>query len=234
MMKRNRFQLTWFGLLGLAFISLTDSRSSAQDNDAGGLEIVNLTGQLEAIVGNQLKIVGEDKTANVVLIGDDSTFSYSGTADPTVLSPGLMVRFTADFDLAGNPQAPLATLEIFRPLLGRRLSLEVRQSQTPGIYPVDQQAPAEAASKNALAKEPPANKAPQDSKAKPPANAAGDPAANNVAPAAVQTFQVVGMLRHPRRSLASRGRQPTADPPSFPGNENHGIGGRPNLLPTGR
>lgn len=195
MMKRNGFKLTLIGLLSLAFTSLTDSRSSAQDNGAAGLEIVNLTGQLEAIVGNQLKIVGEDKTANLVLIGVDSTFTYSGTAEPAVLTPGLMVRFTADFDLAGNPQAPLATLEIFRPLHGRRLPLEVQQSQTPGIYPVDKQGPASAAPKRSTAKEPPANKAPLGNKAKPAAGAADKQAANNVAPAAGQTFQVVGMLR---------------------------------------
>ncbi len=194
-MKRNWFKLTCMGLLSLACTSLTDSRSVAQEDNAAGLEIVNLTGQLEAIVGNQLKITGKDKTSSLVLIGDESTFSYSGTASPAVLTPGLMVRFTADFDLAGNPQAPLADLEIFRPLQGRRLSLEVRQSQTPGIYPVDQQQPTGAASKKTTTKAPPANKAPQGSKAKQPANAAGNPAANNIAPAAVQTFQVVGVLR---------------------------------------
>src|SRR5690606_14308790 len=141
-------------------------------------------GQLEAIVGNQLKMVGEDKTASLVLIGDDSTFSYSGTADPAVLAPGLMVRFTADFDLTGKPQAPLAELEIFRPLHGRRLPLEVQQSQTPGIYPVDPQGPASAAPKRSTAKVPlakkaqPANKAQPDSKAKPPASVADKQADN--------------------------------------------------------
>ena len=201
MMKRNWFKLTLIGLLGFAFTSLTDSRSSAQDKDAAGLEIVNLTGQLEAIVGNQLKMVGEDKAANLVLIGGDSTFSYSGTADPVVLTPGLMVRFTADFDLSGTPQAPLAELEIFRPMHGRRLPLEVQQSQTPGIYPVDPQGAASAAPKRSTAKEPPANKAlqgnqpPPDIKAKPPASAVDKQAANNSSPAAVQTFHVVGMLR---------------------------------------
>lgn len=201
MMKRNWFKLTLIGILSLAFTSLTAPRSSAQDNDAAGLEIVNLAGQLEAIVGNQLKMVGEDKTASLVLIGDDSTFSYSGTADPAVLAPGLMVRFTADFDLTGKPQAPLAELEIFRPLHGRRLPLEVQQSQTPGIYPVDPQGPASAAPKRSTAKVPLAkkaqsgNKAQPDSKAKPPASVADKQADNNVAPAAVQTFQVVGMVR---------------------------------------
>ncbi len=206
-MKRNGFKLTVIGLLSLAFTSLTDSRSSAQDNDAAGLEIVNLTGQLEAIVGNQLKIVGEDKTANLVLIGVDSTFTYSGTAEPAVLTPGLMVRFTADFDLAGNPQAPLATLEIFRPLHGRRLPLEVQQSQTFGIYPVDKQGPAGAAPKNSAApkrskaevppanKAPPGNKAPPSNTAKPLAGAADKQAASHAAPTAGQTFQIVGMLR---------------------------------------
>jgi hypothetical protein len=190
MMKRHWQRLALIGLIGWAFTSLTDSRSAAQDNDVGGLEIVNLSGQLEAIVGNQLKMVGKDKTANLVLIGDDTTFIYTGTADPSVLAPGLMVRFTADFDQAGTPQAPLAELEIFRPLQGRRLSLEVRQSQTPGVYPVDVQAQAGAAPKNAKAKVAPGDKPAQRNKAQ-----AADPTANNAATAAIQTFQVVGMLR---------------------------------------
>ncbi|MEO8271251.1 MAG: hypothetical protein ABI557_16130 [Aureliella sp.] len=193
-MKRNWLEMTCIGLLSLILNSLTDSRSTAQDSDAGGLEIVNLTGQLEAIVGNQLKIVGDDKSANLILIGDESTFSYSGTADPSVLSPGLLVRFTADFDLAGSPQAPLAELEIFRPVQGRRLPLEVRQSQTPGVYPVDPPGPADAAPKNGVVKAPPANKSQQGNKAKPPV-AADNQTANNAAPAAVQTFRVVGILR---------------------------------------
>lgn len=200
-MKRKWFELTLIGLLGLVFNSLADSRSSAQDNDAAGLEIVNLTGQLEAIVGNQLKIVGEDKTSHLVLIGSESTFSYSGTADPAVLTPGLMVRFTADFDLAGKPQGPLAVLEIFRPLHGRRLPLEVQQSQNLGIYPVEQQGKTGPPLKRSAAKVPssnkaqPGNKAQPDSKAKPPASAVDKQAANNSAPATVQAFQVVGILR---------------------------------------
>ncbi|MEZ6074227.1 MAG: hypothetical protein R3C56_00720 [Pirellulaceae bacterium] len=222
--------MTLVGLLSLAFNSLTDSRSSAQDNNAAGLEIVNLTGQLEAIVGNQLKIVGEDKTANFVLIGNDSTFTYNGTADPAVLTPGLMVRFTADFDLAGKPQAPLAELEIFRPMRGRRLPLEVQQSQTPGVYPVDPQGPASAAAKRSTAKEPPANKAAPENKAA--AGQQGKTTNERCRKTSRQQRSVccradVPSCRHvrchPRRPLADSGRQPTADPSSFPRFENYSV-----------
>ncbi len=204
-MKGYGFQLTLGYLLISILFSLTDSRASAQDNGAAGLEIVNLTGRLEAIVGNQLKLVGDDKTASVVLIGDDSTFNYSGTADPAVLAPGLLVRFVADFDYAGKPQAPLTELEIFRPMHGRRLPLEVQQRQTPGIYPIDPQGPASEAPKRNAKKTSPANnvrpedKARSGSEEKKSADLADKPAANQAtqptSPDAVQAFQVVGMVR---------------------------------------
>ncbi len=103
-----------------------------------GLEIVELAGKLEMIFGNQVKITTEDGKETVVTLAGDTTFKYTGTAEPMVLRPGLMIRFNAAFDALGNPQAPLTTLEIFRPAKVRRMSRELMQSQTVGIYPVSE------------------------------------------------------------------------------------------------
>ncbi len=180
MLRQKLPTLTLVALFGCVLTSLVDSRSLAQDDVAGGLEIAKLTGKLEAIAGNQLKLTAEDQTPNVVLMNDNTSFRYTGTAEPSVLAPGLMVRFTAELDMAGTPQAPLAELEIFRPLLGQRLSLEARQSQTPGIYPLDDD--------DAQAKTPPANRQGANR------GAAGRPTPSTPA-SAVRAYQVVGLVR---------------------------------------
>ncbi len=207
-------------LMGLQLSSLTSSFLRAQEPGAAGLEIVELSGKLDAILGNQIKLKSEDGKESVVLVGNETTFSYKGTAEPSALSAGQMVRFTAAFDAAGNPQAPLTQLEVFTPVrAGRRLSLELRQKQTPGIYPtsdkpngdkkVDQTAqsakvagnskPTEKAvakpvpSKGTSAKNSPAvNARDKDKNAKASASQANKTGATT---GAVQDYLVVGMLR---------------------------------------
>lgn len=200
MLIRKLPTLALVALLGWTLTSLTDSHCLAQDDSAGGLEIVKLAGKLEAIVGNQLKLTTEDQTASVVLLGDNTSFRYTGTAEPSVLAPGQMVRFTAELDLAGTPQAPLAELEIFRPLRGQRLSLEVRQSQTPGIYLLDaDDEAADAAPKQGKAKDAPAQTPPPATRQQANRGAANRGAASRPATttpgAAVQEYQVVGVVR---------------------------------------
>ncbi len=157
-MKRSWQLLVCMVLAGLTFSSLTGSRAGAQDAIGNGLEKVDLSGKLEMIVGNQIKFKAEDGQESVVLVGEDTTFSYIGTAEPAALTPGLMVRFTAPFDAAGTPQAPLAELEIFRPARERRMSLEMRQSQTPGIYPAIEKDKVEPTSGKGAASNKPATK----------------------------------------------------------------------------
>ncbi len=166
--------------LSLVMSSLTSPLCLAQDSGQGGLEIVEIEGQLEGILGYQMKLVGQDKQPIAILMGDETHFNYSGTADPAVLAPELMVRFTAAFDQAGTPQTPLAALEIFRPVRGRRLPLDVQRSQTPGVYPIEEQNKKEAA-----AGKKPAKNNPQPQAPKTPPTATG---------AAIQNYQVVGML----------------------------------------
>ena len=130
-------------LLAVAFglFSLTAAMAVAQDAGANGLELVELSGKLEAITGNALKIKTEDNQEHMVMVAAQTGFSYSGTADLKFLTPGLFVRFVAAFDNNAVAQAPLTKLEIFRPAKARRMSAEVLRSQTPGIYPVTDDKP---------------------------------------------------------------------------------------------
>jgi hypothetical protein len=151
---------TWAmsGLTGLCLLGLTALPVTSQEPAGTGLEIVELSGTLEMIVGNQLKMKTTDGQESIVLMGDATSFKYEGTAEPSALSPGLMVRFTGSFDEAGNSQAPLSELEIFRPVRERRMSLELQQKQTPGIYPAQEKekgkpAPTVALNKSAIVKD---------------------------------------------------------------------------------
>ena len=189
-----------------ASLSLTLSVLPAQDPGANGLEIVELKGKLEMILGNQIKMKTEDGQEAIVLVTDATTFTYRGTAEPTALGPGLLVRFNESFDAAGQPQGPVSALEIFRPIRMRRPTAELQQKQTPGIHPVSDKGKDDVADRRAAgkpnrgqpakpaAKVAPRNTAPQtvDARNK-PANARGD---NTAGPTgAVQDYLVVGMLR---------------------------------------
>lgn len=109
----------------------------AQDKTpAGGLEIAEVEGTLQAVAGNRLKIKTEDGKDVIAVLDSRVTLSYTGTAVSSFLRPRLMVRFTAPFDQAGVPKAAIQEIEIFRPAKQRRMSREKLQEQTPGIYPV--------------------------------------------------------------------------------------------------
>lgn len=105
-------------------------------NQPGGLEIAEVEGTLQAIAGSRLKVLGDDNSEYFVMLTGKSTFKYAGTAEAKFLRPGLMVRFTATFDVQkGIAIKPVGEIEIFRPAKQRRMTQEQRQSQTPGIYP---------------------------------------------------------------------------------------------------
>ncbi|MCA9131509.1 MAG: hypothetical protein KDA45_00070 [Planctomycetales bacterium] len=135
----------WLSLGGGAVRSV-----SAQDA-ASGLEVAELSGTLEAVLGNRLTLKTKQSPETFVFLGSETTLHYSGTAEPSFLVAGLMVRFTAPFDASGVPQAAVSQLEIFRPVKVRRMSAELVQSQTPGIYPVLEEAEADAKGKKASA-----------------------------------------------------------------------------------
>jgi len=141
------------GLAGLSLLGLTALPVTSQEPAGTGLEIVELNGTLEMMVGNQLKMKTTDGQEAVVLFSDATSFKYEGTAERSALSPGLLVRFTGSFD-----EAPVSELEIFRPVRERRMSFELQQKQTPGIYPAkekekDKAAPTVVMNKSAIVKD---------------------------------------------------------------------------------
>lgn len=105
-------------------------------------------------VGNyQLFFKTKDGQETVAYLSEStSSFEYKGTAEPTALSPGLMVRFTGKFDAKGNLQSDLEELQIFSPTFNPSLNPEQQLTQTPGIYPVDSKAPGAAKQKSSKGK----------------------------------------------------------------------------------
>ncbi len=179
-------------LFGLVLAVLLSASAAAQD--AGGLEIAQVKGELKMVVGYQLKIATDDKKEVLAVINPQKTnFTYVGTAEPQFLVPGLMVRFSGAFDAAGRPSGPIKELEIFTPTRKRRMTAEFMQSQTAGVYPIQDGGakPAEANSKKdgaALPKQP-ASKDKPGTKGK-----ADEKTALAPAPAGSQNFRVVGKI----------------------------------------
>lgn len=166
----------------LAWISLWAAHPSnmvawGQDPSAGGLEIAKIEGTLEAIAGDRLKVKGEDDVEYFVVLTNQSTFRYEGTAEAKFLRVGLLVRFNATFDVQkGIAIKPVSDIEIFRPVKQRRMTEQMRQNQTPGIYPVVDKKNQEQRGQN---------------------QRAGNPTANAASPLtglANQEFRVVGQL----------------------------------------
>jgi hypothetical protein len=122
--------------LGLLLLLLNPIHLQAQN--AGGLEIASVEGELTGVAGDRIAVQTEDGKEYFAVYGRKCSLKYSGTADPQFLQPGLMVRFDATFDVAkGVATEPIAELEVYRPLKGR-LSQQQRKDQTPGFYPISE------------------------------------------------------------------------------------------------
>lgn len=134
MQARSLYSVLQNGLaLGALLLLLNQSQTFAQN--AGGLEIASVEGELSGIAGDRLAVKTEDGKEYFAVLGRKCSLKYSGTADSQFLQPGLMVRFDATFDVTkGVATAPIAELEVFRPFKGR-LSQQQRKDQTPGLYP---------------------------------------------------------------------------------------------------
>lgn len=105
----------------------------------GELEIASVQGTLEAISTDTIKVKTDKGEEYFAVLRPKATFKYSGTAELSFLVPGLFVRFTAPFNPQTRaPQGAIADIEVFREIRqsGKRMSRELLQSQTPGIYPV--------------------------------------------------------------------------------------------------
>lgn len=109
---------------------------NAQNLPVGDLEIASVEGELTAVAGDRLKLKTEDGKEVFAVLSQKSTLKYKGTAEISYLRPGQYVRFVTSFNgNTGMPQEEVKKLEIFRAARKRRMSMQERQSQTPGIYP---------------------------------------------------------------------------------------------------
>ncbi len=118
--------------IGMTFL-LSVTECAAQN----GLKTFDNKGTLVDVGDYQLLFKAKDGTDyTVYLNADQLSFSYTGTAEPKALSPGMMVRFKGKFDAKGNPQEDLKELEIFLPKQNVRMNPEEQLAQTPGAYPL--------------------------------------------------------------------------------------------------
>jgi hypothetical protein len=126
-----------FGLVVLATIFQT-TVVNAQDagKAVGGLQIAQVSGTLQAIALDKIKIVAEDKKEYFAVVSPQTSLSYKGTAEPDFLMPGMLIRFSAELNQTGQVQAPVADLEVFTISQHRRMSQEQMRDQTAGVYQV--------------------------------------------------------------------------------------------------
>ena len=112
--------------------------ATAQDTgkSVGGLQIAQVSGTMQAMQLNQIKIVAEDKKEYFAVVSEQTSLHYKGTAEPGFLMPGLLVRFSAALNQSGVVQAPVAELEVFTISQNRRMTQEQTRDQTPGVYQV--------------------------------------------------------------------------------------------------
>ena len=112
-----------------------NQKNNRYDGLAGGnatMEIAKAEGKLEAQQGQRIKISTAEQKEIFIDISQETSLKYSGEADRSWLSPGLMVRFSTKFD-QGKPEM-LKGLEVFMPVMHRGMSMEQIRDQTPGMY----------------------------------------------------------------------------------------------------
>lgn len=132
-----RSTLISFSLAALIVV-LQASRGSTQDNGkaVGGLQIAQISGTMQAMALDKIKIVSEDKKEYFAVVSDQTALQYKGTAQPDFITPGLLVRFSAEMNQSGQVQGPVHELEVFTISQNRRMSPEQSRDQTPGVYQV--------------------------------------------------------------------------------------------------
>jgi hypothetical protein len=112
-----------FGLAGLAML-LQSAAVNAQDpgKAGGGLQIAQVSGTMQAMALDKIKIVAEDKKEYFAVVSNQTSLLYKGTAEPDFLMPGLLVRFSAELSQNGQVQGPVTELEVFTISQHRRMS----------------------------------------------------------------------------------------------------------------
>ena len=117
---------------------LQTSQSTAQDagKTVGGLQIAQVSGTMQAMALDKIKILAEDKKEYFAVVSEQTALQYKGTAQPDFLMPGLLVRFSAELNQSGLVSAPVKELEVFTISQHRRMSPDQTREQTPGVYQV--------------------------------------------------------------------------------------------------
>ena len=125
----------WLATLAAVLQSLN---ATAQDagKSVGGLQIAQVSGTMQAMQLNQIKIVAEDKKEYFAVVSEQTALQYNGTATSDFFTPGLLVRFSAELNQSGQVQAPVKELEVFTISQRRRMSPEQTREQTAGVYQV--------------------------------------------------------------------------------------------------
>jgi len=126
-----------FGFAALAALFQTGI-ADAQDagKAVGGLQIAQISGTMQAMALDKIKIVAEDKKEYFAVFSEQTSLNYKGTAETDFLSPGLLVRFSAELNQSGQVQGLVTELEVFTLSQHRRMSPEQMRDQTPGVYQV--------------------------------------------------------------------------------------------------
>ena len=134
-MTRSAHVSFWLATLAAGLQSLS---ATAQDagKSVGGLQIAQVSGTMQAMQLNQIKILAEDKKEYFAVVSEQTALQYNGTATPDFLTPGLLVRFSAELNQSGQVQALVKELEVFTISQHRRMSPEQTREQTVGVYQV--------------------------------------------------------------------------------------------------
>ncbi len=104
----------------------------AQPNTS--MEIAKVEGKWDAFSQGVIKILNAENQEVFLHSENDTVINFTAEAEPAWLMPGVMVRFSASFDQSFKPTAALKAIEVFTPLMQRRLSPQEMREQTPGIH----------------------------------------------------------------------------------------------------
>ena len=174
---RSRQLSTSLAAIALLNTVLMAASASAQDakQGGGGLQIAQASGTMQAMALNQIKILGDDKKETFIVLTDQTSLQYRGTAEADFLTPGLLVRFTTELNQSGLAQSPVSELEVFTYSQNRRMTPDQVREQTAGVYQIGNEAANE--------KKPNTKESPKKSSSK-----------QNAASSGSQTYRVVGQV----------------------------------------
>jgi hypothetical protein len=88
---------------------------AAGQEKKGEKKNIKLDGTIEEMQGPIAKIVDKNNVEWLVSVDKNTKFTYSATAEPDWLKPGMWVRFKAKFNSQGEPQSIPSEITVFTP-----------------------------------------------------------------------------------------------------------------------